>query len=366
MHIVIDARELRTSSGRYVERLLHYLQKIDHQHRYTVLLKPADLEGWKPHNKNFSGVACPYKEFTFAEQLGFLKQLRALQPDLVHFAFPQQPLLYRGKTITTVHDLTTARFGNPAKNWLLFRLKRIVYRFSIRYAAHKAAFVLTPTQWVKEDLARFARINSRKIVVTLESADPLADKPEIVPELENSPFIMYVGRPNPHKNLNRLIAAFAILKQSHPDLKLVLVGKRDANYRLLEKYVKKLNIADVIFTGFLPDTQVRWLYEHTKAYIFPSLSEGFGLPGLEAMLHGAPVVSSNATCLPEVYGEAAVYFDPTDTTDIAKRTDGVLRKPELARRLVKAGRKQAAHYSWQRMAQQTLEVYNDITGNNAS
>ncbi len=357
---MVDARELRTSSGRYVERLLHYLQQIDTSNRYTVLLKPKDLDDWKPSNKQFSKLACRYKEFTFSEQLGYLKLLRDLKPDLVHFTFPQQPILYGGKTITTVHDLTTARFGNPSKNWLVFRIKRLVYRVLLRVAAHKSAVVLTPTQWVKEDLARFARVNSRKIVVTPEAADPLADHSQEVPELKDSHFIMYVGRPNPHKNLNRLVAAFAILKKQHSDLQLVLVGKQDANYRLLKKYVKKLGIEDIVFTGFLPDSQVRWLYEHTAAYVFPSLSEGFGLPGLEAMVHDAPLISSNATCLPEVYGDAAIYFDPTDPNDIAKKIASVIDKPEIAKSLRQTGKKQAARYSWQRMAEATAEVYRSL------
>src|SRR5271170_7196953 len=109
--IVIDARELRTSSGRYVERLLHYLQSIDQEHNYTLLLKPKDIDGWKVTNLNFSSVACSHKEFSFAEQIALRKQIRNLKPGLVHFTFPQQPTLYGGRTITTVHDLTTLRFN---------------------------------------------------------------------------------------------------------------------------------------------------------------------------------------------------------------------------------------------------------------
>ena len=361
-HILIDARELRTSSGRYVERLLHYLQQIDSSHTYTVLLKPEDMDGWKASNRHFSKLACPHKEFSFAEQTAMLRQVQGLHADLVHFAFPQQPIAYRKKTITTVHDLTTARFDNPAKNWFVFRGKRLTYRSVIKFVTRKSAAVITPSEYVKEDLAKFARINSRKINVTYEAAEPLAAKAEPVPELAEADFIMYVGRPNPHKNLNRLVAAFAILKQSHPDLKLVLVGKTDFNFRLLQRYVKKLDISDVVFTGFLPDSQVRWLYEHTNAYVFPSLSEGFGLPALEAMVHGAPVASSNATCLPEIYGEAALYFDPLDPIDIAKVVSRILDKPEVAKDLGRLGKKQVGKYSWQRMAEETLALYKEILG----
>src|SRR4051794_36055367 len=108
--IVIDARELRTSSGRYVERLLHYLQEIDKANEYKVLLKPGDIASWRPINPNFVAVGCPHKEFTLSEQLGLRKQIEGLKPDLVHFTFPQQPIFYKGKAITTIHDLTTLRF----------------------------------------------------------------------------------------------------------------------------------------------------------------------------------------------------------------------------------------------------------------
>ena len=119
--IVIDGRELRTSSGRYVERLLYYLQAIDQEHHYDVLLKPKDMNSWTPTNANFEKIACSYKEFGFGEQLGLLNQINQLDPDLVHFTFPQQPIWYQGETVTTIHDLTTLRYNNPSKLLPLFK-----------------------------------------------------------------------------------------------------------------------------------------------------------------------------------------------------------------------------------------------------
>ena len=182
-------------------------------------------------------------------------------------------------------------------------------------------------------------------------------------EIEGKQFVMYVGRPSPHKNLERLIQAFKLLKAQHPDLILVLAGKRDANYRRVEAAVETQEIKNVVFTDFVSEGQLRWLYEQTLAYVFPSLSEGFGLPGLEAMLHGAPVVSSNATCLPEVYGEAAHYFDPTDVQAMADAINEVLTDKVLRDALIQKGRLQAAKYSWQRLAGQTLEIYKQALGN---
>ena len=168
---------------------------------------------------------------------------------------------------------------------------------------------------------------------------------------------MYVGRPLPHKNLWRLIEAFRLLRRNNPDLKLVLVGKNDAMYELIKARVKQERVRGVVFAGFVPDASLRWLYEHCQAYVFASLSEGFGLPALEAMLHGAPVVSSNATCLPEVYGNAAHYFEPLKVDDIARAIREVLENKDLRKRLITRGKRQAARYSWRRLAEQTLEVF---------
>jgi glycosyltransferase involved in cell wall biosynthesis len=175
--------------------------------------------------------------------------------------------------------------------------------------------------------------------------------------LASEQFIMYVGRPMPHKNLERLIESFVLLKAQHPNLKLVLAGKKDANYRRIEAGVKKRGLDNVIFTDFVSEGQLRWLYENCAAYIFPSLSEGFGLPGLEAMIHGAPVVSSNATCLPEIYGDAAHYFDPHNIQAMTDAINEVLTDKTLRETLIRAGMKQVAKYSWQQTAEKTLSVY---------
>jgi len=358
--IVIDARELRTSSGRYVERLIHYLQAIDRDNNYSVLLKPDDMYGWEPINPNFKKIACPHKEFTFDEQVGLRHQINRLGADLVHFPFPQQPIWYRGKVVTTIQDLTTLRFDNPAKNRLIFRCKQRIYEHVIRRVVRKSSQVMVPSQFVKDDLAQFSGLSPDKITLTYEAADAITDIARPLPELENKQLVMYVGRPTPHKNLERLIEAFGLLRDQHPGLVLVLAGKKDANYQRIESAVKKQAVRDVVFTGFVSEGQLRWLYEHCAAYVFPSLSEGFGLPGLEAMLHGAPVVSSNATCLPGIYGEAAHYFDPLDVRAMSDAINEVLTDEVLRESLIEKGHLQAAKYSWERMAQQTLAIYSKV------
>lgn len=360
--IVIDARGLRTSSGRYVERLIEHLQEVDTDlsHRYVILLSPKDMDGWAPKSKRFTKVACRYKDFSFGEQLGLAWQLYKLNANLVHFPMAQQPILYQRAVVTTIQDLTTLRFDNPAKNRWVFKVKQLVYHWVVLIVAKKSRAIFAISEYTKGDVARYTNTNSRKITVTLEAGDSVTDPPEVVPELVDKQFIMYVGRPTPHKNLPRLIEAYTQLKQKHPNLHLVLAGKQDANYKRIARDVRQRGIEDVIFTGFIPDGQLRWLFENCAAYVFPSLSEGFGLPGLEAMANGAPVVSSNATSLPEVQGDAAHYFNPEDVDDMARAINAVLTKPELRAKLIDLGKKQVAKFSWKRMAEQTLAVYKEV------
>jgi glycosyltransferase involved in cell wall biosynthesis len=360
--IAIDARELGGSgTSRYIEKLLYYLQVLDKSNDYIVLIKPDFFDKWTPTASNFTKIKCPHKEFTFAEQIGLLRQIRNLKVDLVHFPMVQQPILYRGKTVTTINDLTTLRFRNPVKNWLVFTLKREVYRFINLIVAHKASALLTYSKFVKDDITNYAHINSNKVTITYLAAEDLEGEPEPISQLQDKEFIMYTGRPQPHKNLYRLIEAFSKMREKHPKLLLVIAGKKDPSYNSYISYIERLGISDsVVFTDFIPDKQLKWAFRNTKAYIFPSLSEGFGLPGLEAIHYGAPLVCSNATCLPEVYGEAAHYFNPTNVNDMATKIDEVLSNPKLRSALVEKGKKQVKKYSWKRTAEQTLEVYKKI------
>lgn len=361
MKIAIDARGLGGSSGRYVERLIHYLEKIDRKNHYIILLSPKDFDRWQPTADNFQKALCPHKEFTFAEQIGLKKQLEELKVDLVHFSMVQQPVWYNASpVVTTMQDLTTVRFKNPDKNPLIYWVKQQIYKWVNKKVARKSAHIITISEFVKRDLMDFTSASADKITVTLESADELPAGGQPIAELEGKQFIMYVGRPTPHKNLRRLIDAFALLQQKNPDLILALAGKKDGNYIRHENYVKEKGIKNIVFTDFIPDEQLRWMYENTAVYCFPSLSEGFGLPGLEAMLHGAPVASSTATCLPETHGEAAHYFDPYDVRDMARAIDELLTDKKLRNRLISKGKKHAQSFSWQRMAEQTLAVYNSL------
>jgi glycosyltransferase involved in cell wall biosynthesis len=358
--IVIDARESGSSTGRYIDKLIESLHALQPDERITIVTKPHRLEYFRRLAPDFTLIETSYKEFTFGEQGGFRRQLAGLEADLVHFGMVQQPVLYQGKVVTTIHDLTTTRFVNPDKKRTIYLAKQQVYKFVIKQAARKSAAIITPSQYVKADVVDFTGVPADKVTVTYESADPIPDPPTPLPGLQNKKFIIYVGRPTPHKNLPRLIEAFALLRSHHPDLRLVLAGKKDANYQAIENGLASSLRSHVYFTDFVSEGQLRWLYEHCAAYVFPSLSEGFGLPGLEAMLHGAPVVSSDATCLPEIYGQAAHYFDPLDSRGMADAIDEVLTTKGLRADLIKAGEARAGAYSWKRMAEQTLAIYTSV------
>lgn len=362
-HIVIDARIRRASTGRPVARLLEHLQEIDNDHRYTMILEKDD--DWKPTNKNFSVEYTRFPQFSFnpLNQWLYARQIKKLKPDLMYFTMTgQQPLPYFGMQATFTHDLVMFKWAKPGRlpKWLHW-IRMQGYRFIMWQAHRKAVHVITPTQFVSDDVSKRYLFVNRKISVALEASEP--PLPGKAKEPENAPekFIMYTGSAFPHKNLDKLVSAFCLLKEQHSDLKLILVGKREYHSKKLEKWVRRQSCAeDVVFTGFIPDVELKWYYQNARAYVFPTLSEGFGLPGLEAMVHGCPVVSSNASCLPEVHGDAAHYFNPEDVQDMATKIDEVISSEALRKKLIDKGYENAKRFSWRKFANQHLEIFNEI------
>jgi len=355
MKIAIDARESGTSTGRYVDKLIENISAIDHTNQYTLFLKKHRIDIYRNLPSNFTILECNIKEFTFAEQTKLAWVCYRLNADLVHFPLVQHPVLYFKKSVIGILDLTTLRYYNPAKNKYVFWFKQKIYALVILIASLKAKHIITISNFVRDDIVKNFKIYPSKITTTYNSADELPVPGEPVKDLAGKKFIMYVGRHQPHKNLPRLIEAHQQLLTRYPDLLLAIVGKEDATTTILRSKIQ--DPRSIVFTGFVTDTQLRWLYENTACYVFPSLSEGFGLPGLEAMVHGAPVASSNATCLPEVYGDAVHYFDPLNVGDIASKIEDILSDNSLRADLIAKGKAQAKKYSWQKMAKQTLEIY---------
>jgi glycosyltransferase involved in cell wall biosynthesis len=356
-HIAIDARIISSTTGRYVERLIHYLEKIDRDNTYTILVRKKDLGFYTPQNPNFTITEADFADYSFAEQTKFLALLNSVDADLVHFCMPQQPILYRGNHVTTMHDLTLLKTYNSDKNWLVFHAKQLVGRFVFKIIARTSSYIFVPTKFTQKEYEAFSPAALNKTLLTYESADKVFSG---TPKRYKHPFkkyILYVGQQSDYKNVRRLGDAHQQLLRKHPGLGLILVGKINASAAKNKAYFESKNYKNIHFTGVVSDAELAWLYGHTEAYVFPSLMEGFGLPGLEAMIYKAPVVSSNASCLPEVYEDAAHYFNPFNTQDIARSIDEVLTDSTLRQELIKAGNRQVKKYSWERMAKQTLAGY---------
>ncbi len=360
MRIVIDARIRRASTGRPIAHLLEGLQKLDHDNQYIILLQPDD--DWKPENDNFSVKPCKYPIFSFnpLQQITFSWMLYRLRANLVYFTLtPQQPLLYFKKQITLTHDLTMLRYVRAGRlpEWL-HKLRMVGYRLLFWNAHRKAKAIIVPSEYVAKDLAQLHKFAKHKIKVIYESSElPLKGKSEPVPSVKK-PFIFHVGSPFPHKNIPKLIAAFEILHKKNPKLSLILGGKKEYYFDQLEDHVIAHSTAgeSIIVTGFVSNEQLKWLYENAEAYVLPSLSEGFGLPGLEAMAYDCPLVSSNATCLPEIYGNAAVYFDPKNVEDMAEKVSKVIGSSSTQKAIIKKGEAQLKKYSWDKMTKEMFEA----------
>ncbi|RWZ78359.1 MAG: glycosyltransferase family 1 protein [Candidatus Microsaccharimonas sossegonensis] len=358
-HIAIDARIINSTTGRYVERLLTYLQEIDHTNVYSVLVRAKDENFWKPTAHNFMIKIAEFDNYSIAEQTGFYRFLKKLNPDLVHFAMPQQPVLFKGKKVTTFHDFTLIKTYNSDKNWFVFHAKQQIGKSVFKKVATESNHIITPSKFTKEELLNFIAIDEEKITVIYESTDVQQGASKTY-KLPYKKYLLYVGQQSDYKNIKRLGDAHQKILQMYPDLALVLVGKKNASALANEAYFAKNEYKNILFTDFVEDAQLNWLYTHATAYVFPSLMEGFGLPGLEAMGHGIPVISSNATCLPEIYGKAAYYFEPTNTDDIARAIIEVLGNEKLRQKLSINGYQQIKKYSWKKMAEQTLKIYENV------
>ena len=365
-HIVIDGRIRRASTGRPVDRFLHHLPALDSKNKYTVLLEPSDPITFDADNIQI--VVCKYKRFSMnpLQQVGFAWQIYRLKPDLVYFTMTGlTPLLYFGKNVTFTHDLTMLRFARAGKlpEWV-HKIRMIGYRLLFWKGNASANKIIVPTNFVKKDLIDYSAKLFSKVEVVYEAGDlPKAIKASPTNskfQIPNSKYIFHLGSPFPHKNINNLVLAFEKLKETKPDLKLVLSGKKEFYFEQLQKWLKDRKYSDdIIITGFVTDAELKWLYENAECYVLPALSEGFGLPGLEAMAYGCPLVSSSATCLPEVYGDAAEYFDPNNVDEIVTTVNNVMGSKDLKQKLVKNGYVRLKKYSWEKMTKEILNVINN-------
>ncbi len=357
-HIVIDARIRLSSTGKPVDRLLEYLPNYDPFNNYTILVRPED--NWKTQARNITVLETKFPIFSFnpLNQFLFSIELYKLKPDLVFFTLTgQQPLFYFGKQITLTHDLTMYEYVRAGKLpvWL-HQIRMIGYKLIMWVAHRKSKQIIVPSNYVKQRLSQFHPFTASKITRIYESSEPPINSKPTKPANISGEFLLHVGSPFPHKNIDKLIESFKIINKTQPNLQLVLAGKKEY---FMDKLIADYKLGDdhnIIVTGFVSDAELKWLYQNAICYVLPSLSEGFGLPGLEAMAHNCPLVSSNATCLPEIYGKAAVYFDPRNTDDMTSKINTVVLDKKLRQNLVARGQKQLAKYSWEKMTEQMIDV----------
>lgn len=368
MKIVIDGRLwAETGPGRYIRNLVTELQKIDSQNEYFLLLLKKDFDK-VGLAVNFKKVLADFRWYSLAEQIKLPKILKSINPDLVHFPHFNVPIFYKGKYVVTIHDLIHHHFQMKratTRNPLVYQLKRIGYGRIFSHAVKASEKIIVPSDFVKQQLIKEYKLDKSKITVTYEGADEslidLAkqDSPSNFSKLVQKfsiqkPYIFYVGNAHPHKNLLRLVNAFTKLRESHSDLSLVLSGP---DHYFWQQLKKEVNTKGIIFTGFVTDRELVSLYKNAAAYVMPSLEEGFGIPLLEAMACECPVVSSEAGSLKEVGGEAVIYFDPENENDMVGKISKVLDDKKIRESLIKKGEQRYKEFSWKKMAQETLQIY---------
>ncbi|HET7617379.1 MAG TPA: glycosyltransferase family 1 protein [Vicinamibacterales bacterium] len=374
--IAIDARKLRDYGiGTYVRNLLRQLARQDPHTEYVLLCRPEDCDVIGDLGPNFRAVRENAGDYSVREQFAVPIDLRREHVDLFHAPHYVLPPLTPCRSVVTIHDCIHLRFPQYLPN----RLGYAYARSSLWVATHRAARVITVSEASKRDILRYYRVPEERIDVIYNAIDdrfwlePPADAMERVRERYqlNAPFVLYAGNIKPHKNLERLIEAFHLLRRDETmetpdgarlrDVKLLIIGDEISKYAALRRAVHRHKLhKHVRFFGFVSDQTLAVLYRLADAFVFPSLYEGFGLPPLEAMASGTPVVTSNVSSLPEVVGDAALLIDPYEPQSIADALRRVLTERSLRADLRARGLARARAFSWERSIRRVREIYDEV------
>jgi glycosyltransferase involved in cell wall biosynthesis len=372
LHIVIDARRIRDFGiGTYIRSLVHALADIDHENRYTLVSAAGDERTLSGLPDNFRAAPYQRSDSDYLDHVAFPVFLRGLRPDLVHIPLNRAPLFMIRPYVVTIHDMANLFFEEEQSS-----LRMQLRRFRFRRGLQRANRVIAVSEATKRDVERFMGIPPHRIRRVYNAPDPgflergPAGADEQLRIMEryqiNYPYLLYAGNIRRHKNVPRLVEAFAVAREqlsAHPvfkDLRLVIIGDTISLYPAVRQAVIKSRVEDVVrFLGFVPFETLRCFYQFAAAFVFPSRYEGFGLPPLEAMACGTPVVASNVSSLPEVVGDAAILVNPENVFDIAHGIHHVLTDDELRAQLICRGRAQAARFRWSQTARQVLEIYRE-------
>jgi glycosyltransferase involved in cell wall biosynthesis len=368
VRVAIDARKLHDFGiGTYIRNILRQLARLDRETEYLLICQPRDRELALSLGDNFRAEVDASPPYSFREQLSIPWTLLRTRAQVLHEPHYVLPPLVRCKSVVTIHDCIHLRFPQYLPN----RAALTYARAQMGSAARRSHRILTVSEASKRDILHYFPVHPEKITVIHNAIDerfavppPEEDVQRVAERYQlRDKFVLYVGNVKPHKNLERLIDAFHLLRQTSglDDVKLVLIGDEISRYSALRRAVHRYNLHKFVrFLGFLSDETLAIVYRLAGVFVFPSLYEGFGLPPLEAMASGTPVVTSNVSSLPEVTGDAALLVDPTSAEAIADAMRRVLTDATLSADLSARGLRRAQEFSWERAAARIRDIYLDV------
>jgi len=382
LRIVADVRRVRDFGiGTYIRGLLNALAAIDQSDDYILVALPEDVRVFSGLPPNFKTTVYRTTDSYYLNHVAFPLFLHRLAPDLVHIPLNRVPLLMMEPYVVTIHDMASLLFENRSGIHMDLR------RFLLRRGLLRARRIIAVSEATRRDVSEALGIPEERISLAYNAPNPEFFRPlrptdarAAGPQREqlerarileryqiNYPFLLYAGNIRPQKNIPRLVEAFAVAREQlsrHPvygDLHLIIIGDEVSRFPSVRRAVMQTRVErSVRFLGFVPFDTLRVFFESAAAFVFPSLYEGFGLPPLEAMASGTPVVASNVSALLEVVGDAAFLVNPENVFEIARGIQEVLLDEELRRGLIAKGKTQAARFSWERTARQVLEVYREV------
>ncbi|PYU33756.1 MAG: hypothetical protein DMG31_08220 [Acidobacteria bacterium] len=378
MRVAIDIRRAGDYGlGTYIRNIVNQLARMDDNSRYLLIGERRHMAEFDPLPDNFELLEYAHQPGTFRTHLHLPWLLRKRRVDILHMPWFYAPAIVPSRLLITVHDLSDVLAppvgaSPPVQTGRLFFARRALNRADHIFAVSHAS---------KRDLARFFHIPESKITVVYDAVDerflnePLpADADRILERhAVNSPYVLYAGNIRPQKNLPRLIEAFAVAKaelRGNPEfeqLKLLVIGEALNRHADLRRAVVRARVReDVRFLGFVPGPVLRVFYSRALAFLFPSLYEGFGLPPLEAMAHGTPVLTSNVSSLPEVFQDAALLVNPENVFDIARGIRQILTDNALRQTLRRRGYERARMYSWENAARLVHATYHSVLDRGAA
>ncbi len=372
MKIGIDMRMSGTKHGgigRYVFELVKNILEIDNKNNYTLFFhnktytkSEVDLFSNYPNVKIVYSLA---RHYSFFEQTAFLRLLNKHNLDLMHFPNFNVPYFYNKPFIVTIHDLVHHKISGAKKTHALHFWG---YKKIIEHAAKASKKIITVSESSANDISKILDVDKNKIQIIYEGATLTPNtRPEQIEKVKRQylikkPYFLFVGVLERKKNVINLTRAFDIfLKNYNLDMDLVLVGKVDKHYPEIKHHALDItNSSHLIFTGYIEDQDLKALYSGAFAYVNASANEGFGLPGVEALQFGLPLVVSNTKVFNEIYDNAAVYFDHLNIEDIAEKMHLVSRDEQFYNQLRKNSLERGKYFSWKKSAEETLSLYNRI------